>query len=64
MTPAKLIMEILVRTKVIESNYSGQVVLHIGQGGLCDVERRPVFASKRGLKSLLEGPDLKKDLTF
>jgi hypothetical protein len=49
MTPAKEIMEILIRCKVIPSDYVGQVVLHIGQGGLCDVERRT-----KGLKRLLE----------
>jgi len=49
MTPAKLIVEILVRSKIISHNYVGQVVLHIGQGGLCDVERR-----EKGLKRLLE----------
>lgn len=49
MTPAKEIMEILIRCKVIPSDYVGQVVLHIGQGGLCDVENRT-----KGLKRLLE----------
>lgn len=49
MTPAKEIMEILIRCKVIPPDYVGQVVLHIGQGGLCDVESRT-----KGLKRLLE----------
>jgi len=49
MTPAKEIIEILIRCKVIPSDYVGQVVLHVGQGGLCDVERR-----EKGLKRLLE----------
>jgi len=49
MTPAKEIIEILIRCKVIPPDYVGQVLLHIGQGGLCDVERR-----ERGLKRLLE----------
>jgi len=49
MTPAKEIMEILIRCKVVPPDYVGQVVLHIGQGGLCDVERR-----EKGLKRLLE----------
>jgi len=49
MTPAKEIMEILVRCKVVSPDYVGQVVLHIGQGGLCDVETRI-----KGLKRLLE----------
>jgi len=49
MIPAKEIMEILIRCKVVPPDYVGQVVLHIGQGGLCDVERR-----EKGLKRLLE----------
>jgi len=49
MTPAKEIMEILIRCKVVPPDYVGQVVLHIGQGGLCDVERR-----EKGLMRLLE----------
>lgn len=49
MTPAKEIMEILIRCKVIPPDYVGQVVFHIGQGGLCDVESRI-----KGLKRLLE----------
>ena len=49
MNSAKEIMEILIRCKVIPPDYVGQIVLHVGQGGLCDVERRD-----RGLKRLLE----------
>ena len=49
MTPAREIMAILLRCRVIPENYVGQVVLHVGQGGLCDVESRT-----KGLKRLLE----------
>lgn len=48
-TPAREIVDILVRCKVIPEGFNGQVVLHVGQGGLCDIERRD-----RGLKKLLD----------
>lgn len=48
-SPAKEIMDILIRCRVVPPDYVGQIVLHVGQGGLCDVESRT-----KGLKRLLE----------
>ena len=38
MTAKDLIVEILMKTDVIPPKYTGQVILHFGSGGLCDVE--------------------------
>jgi len=53
MTPAKEIIGILVRCNVIPADYTGQVILHIGKGNLCDVENY-VQSRTKGLKRLLE----------
>lgn len=57
-SPARQIIDILVRHKVIPEGFSGQIVLHVGQGGICDVERRD-----RGLKKLLERESYLEEVT-
>ncbi len=48
MSNDQLLVELLIKAKIIPQGFTGQVILHIGQGGLCDVERY-----EKGLKKLL-----------
>jgi hypothetical protein len=40
MNASDLILQILVKSEIIPEGYTGQIVFHIGQGGMCEVERR------------------------
>jgi hypothetical protein len=46
-----MIIKILVGAEVIPRDYTGQVILHVGSGGLCNVEKR----DKAGLIDQLRG---------
>jgi hypothetical protein len=51
MNAEDLIMKLLMESKVIPQGFTGQVILNIGSGGLCSVERW----EKNGLKRNLQG---------
>jgi len=53
MNASDLILQILVKSEIIPPGYTGQVVFHIGQGGICEVERRDKEGMR--LRSRLNG---------
>lgn len=64
MTPGKLIVQILIRSKIISPDFIGCVSLHIGPGGgLCDIERHEKGLVRK-LNNAPEVDDEKFSLTF
>ena len=53
MNASDLILQILIKSEIIPQGYTGQVVLHFGSGGLCEIERRD--KDKTRLKERLNG---------
>jgi hypothetical protein len=51
----KLLIDILVRMGVIDSAFVGSVTLHIGQGGISDIDRyeKCLLRSRRSANRLL-----------
>jgi hypothetical protein len=40
MNAPDIILKMLVSANVIPEKYTGQVILHVGSGSICDIERR------------------------
>jgi len=61
MIPSDLILQLFINAGVIPQGYTGQVILHIGCGGLCSIERRDK-GEQNGLLNRLEGMNENKYL--
>ena len=61
MIPSDLIIQLLIKANVIPQGYTGQVILHVGCGGLCNIERRDK-GEQNGLLDRLQGMNEKKYL--